>query len=90
MERFLNFLKKVVAQGTIELIFSRSNNLFKKYFMVRPISFNFLFKASMFTDKEALKAMLRLTPTSIFEALEDLIFRIFTETVQQILILFSN
>ena len=54
--------------------------------MVRPISFNFLFKASMFTDKEVLKAMLRLTPTSIFEALEDLIFRIFAETVQQILI----
>ena len=40
------FLKKIVAQGTIELNISWPSNFPGKYFMIPPINFSFLFKAS--------------------------------------------
>ena len=39
------FPKKFVAQETIDLNISWSSNFSRKYFMVPPINFSFLFKA---------------------------------------------
>lgn len=63
LERFFIFSKNFESQRTVELNISCPSNFFKKHFIASAISFTFLFKAYMYTNKKVLKVIFRVVIT---------------------------